>query len=201
MKTAIAALILSLLSLIVTLVLGIKNFRKSKRLEFFQRRDQLFAKISELNNKVSQFLLYVGRYEVIAMKNESLSLDPEFEKRRNQIVTAVRAERMKIEASLQQWFDIITELQSLGSCFMPETGTDGIERLIAIAQKGSNTITRMNEGYSAALLILADVAPTLVANMEQIQKQLQEDKSEMRKALAEFKDKEKSSGLKESLGS
>lgn len=71
MKTAIAALILSSLSLIVSFGLGIKNYRKSKRLEFFQRRDQLFAKISEMNKKVSELLLYVAGYEVIAMKNES----------------------------------------------------------------------------------------------------------------------------------
>lgn len=191
MKTAIAALIISSLSLIATIILGAKNYRKSQRLEFFQRRDQLFAKISELNNKVSQLLLYVARYEVAAMKNESLSLDSEFKKRSNLIVTAVRAERIKIEDSLKQWSDLITELQSVASRFTPGPGTELIESLMATVQGCSNTLTQMNEGYSAAVLILDDIAPHLVANMEQIQKQLQEEKSEMKKAIAEFKDNQK----------
>ena len=42
----------SLIVAIIGLVIAAKSYKKSKRLEFFQRRDQLFAKISDLTPRI-----------------------------------------------------------------------------------------------------------------------------------------------------
>jgi Putative Holin-like Toxin (Hol-Tox) len=64
----------SLIVAIIGLVIAAKSYKKSKRLEFFQRRDQLFAKISDLNAKNSEAHLISARYEIVAIVKASLGL-------------------------------------------------------------------------------------------------------------------------------
>jgi hypothetical protein len=90
MKTAFAALVISLISLIVTLILGTKNYRKSKRLEFFQRRDLLSQKISELNIENSQMHLISARYEMVVQKFRSMRGTGEETERINNQITSIK---------------------------------------------------------------------------------------------------------------
>jgi hypothetical protein len=74
---AIVAATIAFGSLIVAIfgcVIAAKSYKKSKRLEFFQRRDQLFAKISDLNAKNSEVHLISARYEIVALTMASLGL-------------------------------------------------------------------------------------------------------------------------------
>jgi len=52
----------SLIVAIIGCVIAARSYKKSKRLEFFQRRDQLFATISDLNAKNSEAHLISAKY-------------------------------------------------------------------------------------------------------------------------------------------
>jgi len=56
-------------------VIAAKNYKKSKRLEFLQRRDQLFLKISDLNAKNSELRLISARFEIVMLNKVSLNAE------------------------------------------------------------------------------------------------------------------------------
>src|ERR1700730_19346065 len=71
---AIVALVISFGSLVVSIVSAVKNYKKSKRDAFIQRRDHLFQKISDLNAKNTEAHLISARYEIVGVKNAGLPL-------------------------------------------------------------------------------------------------------------------------------
>lgn len=75
--------ILSMIVAIIGCVIAAKSYKKSKRLEFFQRRDQLFAKISDLSAKNSEAYLISARYELVAFTTDSLELREELAEKKS----------------------------------------------------------------------------------------------------------------------
>lgn len=181
MKTSLAALVIALISLIATIVLGTKNYRKSKRLEFFQRRDHCFQKISDLHVKISAGRILVARYEVIAMENNSLLIDQRYDERSKDLVARIRAAKNGLELSVDEWTKLAEDFYQECAGFTPKD-IDQVERLIAIVQGAFDSTTQANEGSLSALHILESANPIYLASMERIEKRYQQTKLEIEEA-------------------
>ena len=160
MKTAIAAVVISLISLIATIVLGTKNYKKSKKLEFFQRRDHLLLKISDLNARNSEAHLISARYEMVAQNFSVLRLTGEQADRINNQITRIKQLQEDIELKAKTWDKIIESLHFTCINLKLEDGAE-IERLIAMAQGASDNIKRSNEIFLGSLHILESTEPLL----------------------------------------
>jgi hypothetical protein len=192
MTTAIVAIIISFLSFIIatiSCVIAVKNYKKSKRLEFFQRRDQLFNKISELNVKNSEARLLAARYEVVALENEALLLDPEYKERNKALVASIREVRNGVEEGTKGWNGLIETLHSMCSSITLNTDPEFIEKLMVRVQEMLTTVTQYNEGSLSALHILESTNPIFMPNIERLQKLIQQDKIELEKAMKELNEK------------
>ena len=59
---------IALIVAIISCAISAKNYKKSKRYEFLQRRDQLFLKISDLNAKNSEARVISSRFGIVLIK-------------------------------------------------------------------------------------------------------------------------------------
>ena len=154
MKTAIAALIISSISLISTFVLAVKTFRKSKRDAFVQRRDQLFQAISDLNAKNSETHLISARYEIVMVKKAGLRLQDEQAEQNMSLLPAIKEARKSVDKGIRKWDENIEMLHSIYSNLTSERDATEVERLIALVRVASDNLKNTNEGYLSALHIL-----------------------------------------------
>jgi hypothetical protein len=151
---AIIALIISLISLISTCVFAAKNYKKSKRLEFLQRRDHLFQAISDLNAKNSETHLISAKYEIVAVKKAGLRLQGEQAEQNMALIPAIKEGRENVERGIKNWDESIETLHSIYRGLTSEKDATEVERLISLVKVASDNLKRTNEGYLAALHIL-----------------------------------------------
>jgi len=164
----IASIIASIIS-ISSFVLAFMNFRMSKRLEFFQRRDQLLLKISDLNAKTSETRLISARFEIVLINKVSSPVvdDTHAEELKTQIAS-IKETRRNIEVVANHWEETIHQLHFVCSNLTLITDPTVIEDLIANVQICSDDIKQNNEVYLASLHTLETTDPMLRASVEKM---------------------------------
>jgi len=171
-QVAVAALIVSLLNILITSVFTAKNYKKSRRLEFLQRRDRLSQKISEVNDRNTEAHLISARYELVAVRNAGLPLREEQAERNTALIASIKKLREGIEGGIKLWDENIQRLHLIGSNLNLETDGPEIEKMITIVQVASDNLKKTNDNYSAALHILETsnelIKTTLAESAEQL---------------------------------
>jgi hypothetical protein len=173
MKTAIAAVIVASFSLVVAVigcVIAVKTYKKSKRLEFFQRRDHLFQKISELNAKNSESHLISAKYEMEALKLAGLRLSGEYAERVTKQIVSINRLREGIASAAKNWDDNIEHLHFICSSLTSKTDTARAEKLIALVNVASDQLKRVNEISLASLHILENTGPSLKTDLDKLER-------------------------------
>lgn len=151
MKVAIAALIISffnLIGILINSVITAKTYKKNRRLEFLQRRDHLSQKISELNDRNTEFQLISARYELVAVKNAGLPLRGEQAERNMALIASIKKQREGVEEGMKLWDETIKKLHVIYSNLILETDAPEIERTIAIVHVASDNLRKTTNGYS-----------------------------------------------------
>jgi hypothetical protein len=196
---AIVAAIISFISLIVAIiscVIAAKNYKKSKRLELLQRRDQLFLKISDLNAKNSELRLISARFEIVMLNKVSLNaelvMDKEFAEENKTQIARIKGIRENIELVANHWDGTIQQLHSLCSSFTLETDATSIEKLITRVQIASDEAKMNNEGHLASLHTLETTAPMLRASVGKVHElEIRRAELDLEEAIREIKRNEK----------
>lgn len=153
-KLAIAALIISVMGVLINSVLNAMTFRKSARLEFLQRRDQLSQKISDLNSRNNEAQLISAKYALVAVKNTGLPLRGEHADQNAALIESIKKQREGIEEGIKLWEANIDSLHFIYRNLTLETDAHKVEELIAIVQVASDNRKKFNDRYSSNLHIL-----------------------------------------------
>ena len=197
MKTAIAAVIVASFSLVVAViscVIAAKNYKKSQRLEFFQRRDQLFSKISDLNAKNTESYLLAARYQNVAVQKASLRLSGEQAERNTALIA--RSEEMvkRIEETAKNCDENIDQLHSICSSLTSETDAVRVERLIAMVQVASDNLKKVNDTTLSSLNVLEygnSIIETNINKQDELEKEERKAYLDLQRQMAEITDGEK----------
>ena len=131
-----------------------KTYKKNTRLEFFQRRDHLSQKISDLNDRNTEAHLISARYELVAVKKAGLPLRGEQAEQNTALITSIKKQREGVEDRIKLWDENIEKLRFIYSNLTLETTAPVIEIMIDIVQVASDNLKRANNGYSYTLYIL-----------------------------------------------
>jgi methyl-accepting chemotaxis protein len=170
---SIIAAVISFISLIITIVncvILVKNYKKSKKLEFFQRRDFLSQKISELNVKNSETHLISARYQMVVQNLSTLRLPKEQAERINKQIASIEELREQTEQRAKLRDEIINWLHSLCSTLKLETRATEIEKLIALIQGVTDNAKRSNEISLGVLHVFESTEPLMKADLDKIHK-------------------------------
>jgi hypothetical protein len=160
---------IALIVSIVSVVISFKAYHKSKRLEFLQRRDQLFLKISELNAENSKVRLIAARYGIVLLNKASQPVLDEKQAEENKtLVVSIKQLVENIELIANRTEVLVKQLHATCSNFTLETDATIIEKLIAIVQGASDEAKRNNEGYLASLYTQETTDPMLRASVAKI---------------------------------
>ncbi len=192
---AIVAATISFISLtvaIISCVIAAKNYKKSKRLEFFQRRDQLFLKISDLNAKYSEIHLISARYGIVILKKMALRVEGAAAEENKEQIASIKRLLEHMELGENHLNKNIEQIHFLCSSLTPRTGAAHIERLIAMIQVALDDAKKHNEVSLASLHTLEGNLPILkasLAKMDELKKQL--SKLDLEKAIREITRNEK----------
>src|ERR1700730_6404229 len=151
---AIVALVISFGSLVVSIVSAVKNYKKSKRDAFIQRRDHLFQKISDLNAKNTEAHLISARYEIVGVKNAGLPLRGEQAERNAALIASIKELQQNVEKGIKNWDENIEKLHFIYSSLTSETDAAQVERLIALVQVASDNLKKANDSFLSSLHIL-----------------------------------------------
>ena len=189
MKTAVDAVIIASLSFVVaavSCVIAVKNYRKSKRLEFFQRRDQLFTKISDLNNTNTESHLISARYEIVRQAKAYLVLEGKRAEQNQELIDSIQQLRDQMAVAAANWDNFIDRLHTL-SFNLTNKEIAKVEYLIATVQIATDDLRKVNDISLASLQILEGVGPldkaaldklreneTQLAQLQTVMKQLNE---------------------------
>ena len=186
---AIVAATIALCSLIVAIigcVIGAKSYKKSKRLEFFQRRDQLFAKISDLNAKNSEAHLISARYEIVAVTRVSLGLQGKQAEENTAQIASIKELRKNVERGAKKWTENIEKLHSICGSLTPKTDAAHVETLIALVQIASDDLTKYNDSCLSALHVLENTNSIIKATLSKLDEEVRRIDLELEKAIKEF---------------
>ncbi|HKO98041.1 MAG TPA: hypothetical protein VJU86_13670 [Pyrinomonadaceae bacterium] len=167
---AFAALIIAIISLISTVVLGTKNYSKSKRHEFFQRRDHCFQAISNFNAKNSETRLSGARFTTIATEKASTAVPQKYEELNKTLIVNIRTLATNIQSQAEEWDNQIERLHKLCAGYTSVKDAENIEEVIAIAQLSSDQIKRINEIYLSTLHILETTNPKMETDLAEMRK-------------------------------
>ena len=176
----------SLIVAIIGLVIAAKSYKKSKRLEFFQRRDQLFAKISDLNAKNSEAHLISARYEIVAIVKASLGLRGEQAEENTAVVVRIKELRRKMEEQANNWEEKIQQLHSICSSLTPQTDAARVENLIAMVQIISDDTKKYNDIYLSSLHILENTNSIIRATLVESEEKRRQIDLDLIKAIKEL---------------
>ena len=189
MCVAIVAAGIALGSLIVAIigcVIAARSYKKSKRLEFFQRRDQLFATISDLNAKNSEVHLNSAKYEIVAVKNASLGLSGEQAQKNQAIIAAIKEIRKKMEQGAKNWDENIEQLHAICSSLTPKTDTARIENLIAMVRVASDDVKKYNDISLSSLHILENSNSIIKDSLAEFDEKMRQIDLDFEKAIGDF---------------
>ncbi len=178
--------ILGMIVAIIGCVIAAKSYKKSKRLEFFQRRDQLFAKISDLSAKNSEAHLISARYELVAFTMDSLGLRGEQAEKIASTIAAIKEFPKNIEKEIKNWDENIKQLHSICSSLTPKTDTVRVENLIALVQMASDDLKKYNDISMSRLHVLENINSISDENVRRIDAEFEKD---VRRINAEFDEK------------
>ena len=147
-KTAIAALVISFLSVLgvfINSLITFKTYKNNRRLEFLQRRDHLAQKISDLNAKNAECHLISARFEIVAVKKALLPLRGEEAERMAEVIASLKRTRDGIEASIKLWDKMIQQLHVAYSILTLESDAPAVDRWIADVQAVSDNLKTAND--------------------------------------------------------
>ncbi|MGK2914753.1 MAG: hypothetical protein ACSLE5_09940 [Porticoccaceae bacterium] len=156
-KVAIGALSIAIFTLIVAIINSVfiaKTYKKSRRLEFLQRRDHLSRKISDLNDKNNEAQMISARYKLVELKQTMLPLQGEQAEQNTALIASIKKQREGLEMEIKLWDERNETLQLLFSNLTLETHAPGAERMIAFVQVVSDNLTKFYSIYLSALHIL-----------------------------------------------
>jgi hypothetical protein len=176
----------SLIVAIIGCVIAARSYKKSKRLEFFQRRDQLFATISDLNAKNSEAHLISAKYEIVAVKNASLGLSGEQAEKNEAIIAAIKEIRKKMEQGTKNWDENIEQLHAICSSLTPKTDTARIENLIAMVRVASDDLKKCNDISLSSLHILENSNSIIKDSRAEFDEKMRQIDLDFEKAIREF---------------
>jgi hypothetical protein len=165
---SLAALLIALISLLVTIILGTKNYKKSKRLEYFHRQDHLFDKISELNATNSETRLISARYEIIRLKKLSLIIQGDDAEETNKQCDDIKEIIADKERTVAQRNDIIEGLHSIYKHLTSKTDATLVEQLIALVQVVSDKAKQNNDAHLATLHAFEESFPLMRDNLTEM---------------------------------
>jgi hypothetical protein len=176
----------SLVVAIIGCVIAARSYKKSKRLEFFQRRDQLFATISDLNAKNSEAHLISAKYEIVAVKNASLGLSGEQAEKSQAIIAAIKELRKKMEQGAKNWDENIEKLHAICSSLTPKTDTARIENLIAMVRVASDDVNKYNDISLSSLHILESSNSIIKDSLAEFDENMRQIDLDFEKAIGDF---------------
>ena len=185
-KFAIAALIISFLSLIGILINSVftaKTYKKNRRLEFLQRKDHLSKTISDLNDRNTEFQLISARYGLVAVKNAGLPLQGELAERNTALIASINKQREGVEEGIKLWDENIERLHFIYSNLTLETDAPEIERIIAIVQIASDNLKKAINGYSSALHILETNNELIKTNLAETDQKIRQINLDFERAI------------------
>jgi hypothetical protein len=171
---AIAALIIAFLSLITTVTLGTKNYKKSKRLEFLQRRDHLSQKISELNARNSEARLISARFALVAVKNAGLPLRGEQAERNAALIVSIQKQQEGVDEGIKLWDKQMEDIHFIYSNLTLETDASDVERMITNVQVASDNLKKAYDGYNSVLHILETTNEFMKTNLAELETKLRQ---------------------------
>lgn len=156
-KVAICALSIAIFTLIVAIINSMftaKTYKKSRRLEFLQRRDHLSRMISDLNDKNNEAEMISARYKIVELKQTLLPLQGEQAEQNTVLIASIKKQREVLEMEMKLWDERNETLQLLYSKLTLETHAPGVEIMIAFVQVVSDNLKKFYSGYLSTLHIL-----------------------------------------------
>lgn len=176
----------SLVVAIISCVIAAKSYKKSKRLEFFQRRDQLFAKISDLNSKNSEAHLISAKYEIVAVRNASLRLSGEQAEKNTAIIAGIKEIRKNMDKATKNWDQKIEQLHDICSGLTSTSDTARIENLVAVVQVASDDLRKSNDIVLSSLHILEKTNSIIRASLAEYDEKVRQIDLDFARATREF---------------
>jgi hypothetical protein len=186
--------IMAFIALIIAIIscgISLKNYTKSQRLEFLQRRDQLFLKIADLNAKNSEGHQIAARFGIVALNANSMPvMDEEHAERNKTLVASMKALAEKIDLGANQSGLLNKRLHSLCSNLTPTTDRALVENLIVLVQEASNEAKQCNEIYLSSLYTLETTDPIMRASVAKVQElKKRQAEIDLENAMKELNDK------------
>jgi hypothetical protein len=175
---AIVALVISFGTLVVSIVSAVKNYKRSNRDAFTQRRDHLFQKISDLNAKNTEAHLISARYEIVAVKNAGLPLRGEQAERNTALIVSFKEQAQNLNKGIKNWDENIEKLHSIYISLTSETDAAQVEKLIALVQVASDNLKKSNDSFLSSLHILettSEIIETKLAESDEKIRQINLD--------------------------
>lgn len=188
-SVAIVAAAIALGSLVVAVVgcvIAAMSYKKSKRLEFFQRRDQLFAKISDLNSRNSEAHLISARYEIVAVRNASLRLSGEQAEKNTDIIAGIKEIRKNMDKATKNWDQNIEQLHDICSRLTSTSDMGRVENLVAMVQVASDDLSRSNDTAKSSLHILEDSNSIMESSLAKYDEKVRQTDLAFARATREF---------------
>src|ERR1700675_1264841 len=117
-KVAIGALTISFFSLLGVFFISLftaRTTKKNERFKSLQGRDHLSQKISDLNDRNTEFQLISARYALVAVKNAGLPLRGEQAERNTALIASINQQREGVEEGKKTWDESIKKLHLIYS--------------------------------------------------------------------------------------
>jgi hypothetical protein len=154
--TPYIAIVVSVVSLVISLGVAVANYTKSKSDTFNQRRDHLAQAISELNARNSETQLISARYTIVEVKMAGLGLRlSETQAEKNAaMIASIKKLREGMEEGRKGWDGNIKDLHLLYKNLTSETDADQVERYIASVRVASDDLKKFNETFYHSLHVL-----------------------------------------------
>jgi type II secretory pathway component PulJ len=185
-KIAIGALTISFFSLIGVIINSVftaKTYKKNRRLEFFQRRDRLSQKISELNDRNTEAQLISARYDLVAVKNAGLPLRGEQAERNTALIASIRELRDGVKNGIKVWDEQIAKLHFIYSNLTLETDAPAVEKMISIVQVALDNLKSIYDGYSSVLHILETTNELIRTNLAETDEKIRQINLDFERAI------------------
>jgi hypothetical protein len=176
----------SLAVAVVGCVIAAMSYKKSKRLEFFQRRDQLFAKISDLNSRNSEAHLISARYEIVAVRNASLRLSGEQAEKIADIIARIKEVRNVTDKATKNWDQNIEHLHGICSRLTSTSDMGRVENLIAMVQVASDDLSMVNDTAKSSLHILENSNSIIESSLAKYDEEVRQTDLAFARATREF---------------
>ena len=189
---AIIALIISFIGLIGTIINSvfiIKNFKKSKRDVFFQRRDQLFQNISELSTTSSEAHRISARYEMVIQNLVSVRMEGEPKTRIENHLASIKRSQENLKLRTNHWDEVIEALYFKCNR-LKSTEAAELEKLIPVVRSNTDSLKRDNERHFTSLHIFEGINPLLKADVDILHKcEMELAESKLQEAMNEINNK------------